>query len=128
MLESTVWILLAGFGAGQFVQRLGAPVLIGMIWISILLGPEGLNRISPEVLAHASELRKVAVMVILMRAGLGLDRDKLIQQGSIALRLGVLPAMCEAIAIAITAMLLFEFNWTTGLFLGCIVSAESLTA
>lgn len=125
MLESTIWILLAGFGAGQCVKRLGAPSLIGMILVGILLGPEGLNRISPGVLANASELRKFAVMVILMRAGLGLDRDKLIQQGSVALRLGFLPAMCEAIAIAVTAMLLFQFNWTTGLLLGCIISAES---
>lgn len=125
MLESTIWILLVGFGAGQFAKRLGAPGLIGMILVGILLGPEGLNRISPGVLANASELRKFAVMVILMRAGLGLDRDKLKQQGSVALRLGFLPAMCEAIAITVTAMLLFQFNWATGLLLGCIISAES---
>lgn len=125
MLESTIWIVLVGFGAGQLAKRLGAPGLIGMILVGILLGPEGLNRISPGVLANASELRKFAVMVILMRAGLGLDRDKLKQQGSVAVRLGFLPAMCEAIAITVTAMLLFQFDWTTGLLLGCIISAES---
>ena len=73
MLESTIWILLTGFVAGQLANRLGAPALIGMILVGILLGPEGLNRISPEVLANAGELRTLAVMVILMRAGLGLD-------------------------------------------------------
>lgn len=125
MLESIIWILLVGFGAGQLAQRMAAPALIGMILAGILLGPEGLNRISPAVLANAAELRTLAVMVILMRAGLGLDRDKLKQQGSVALRLGFLPAMCEAIAIAISARLLFQFDWTAGLLLGCIISAES---
>ena len=42
-----------------------------------------------------------------------------------ALRLGFLPAMCEAIAIAVSAMILFQFDWATGLLLGCIISAES---
>ena len=125
MLESTIWILLVGFGAGQFAKRLGAPGLMGMILVGILLGPEGLNRLSAGTLANAAELRKFAVMVILMRAGLGLDRDKLKQQGSVALRLGFLPAMGEAIAITVAAMVLFQFNWETGLLLGCIISAES---
>lgn len=125
MLESTIWILLVGFGAGQLAKRLGAPGLIGLILVGILLGPQGLNRISAGMLANAPELRQFAVMVILMRAGLGLDRDKLKQQGSVALRLGFLPAMCEAIAITVTAMVLFQFNWVTGLLLGCIISAES---
>ncbi|MGR3276232.1 cation:proton antiporter domain-containing protein [Acaryochloris marina NIES-2412] len=125
MLESTIWILLVGFGAGQLAKRLGAPGLIGMILVGFLLGPEGFNRISTGILAKAPELRQFAVMVILMRAGLGLDRDKLKQQGSVALRLGFLPAMCEAIAITVTAMVLFQFNWATGLLLGCIISAES---
>lgn len=125
MLESTIWILIVGFVAGQFAKRLGAPSLIGMILVGILLGPEGFSRISAGMLANASELRQFAVMVILMRAGLGLDRDKLKQQGGVALRLGFLPAMCEAIAITVTTMALFRFNWATGLLLGCIISAES---
>ncbi|WP_299411677.1 cation:proton antiporter [Acaryochloris sp. IP29b_bin.148] len=125
MLESTLWILLLGFGASQVAQRMAAPGLIGMILAGILLGPEGLNRISPAVLANAAELRTLAVVVILMRAGLGLDRDKLKQQGSVALRLGFLPALCEAIAIALSAKFLFQFDWITGLLLGCILSAES---
>jgi solute carrier family 9B (sodium/hydrogen exchanger), member 1/2 len=60
-----------------------------------------------------------------MKAGLGLDRAKLIQQGSVALRLGILPAACEALTIAVVAMGLFHFNFPTGLLLGLIVSAES---
>ena len=125
MLESAISILLMGFFCGQFARRLGAPPLIGMILGGIILGPELGNKITPNVLAIGDDLRTFAVMVILMRAGLGLDRDKLLQQGTVALRLGFLPAMTEAIAIAIAAIFLFEFDLTTGLLLGCVVGGES---
>ncbi len=125
MLESIIWILLMGFFVGQIARRLKAPALVGMVLVGILLGPQVGNVIEPEVLGAASALRTIAVMVILMKAGLGLDREKLAQQGSVALRLGFLPATCEAIAVAVAAMALFQFDFATGLLLGCIVGAES---
>ncbi|GAB4202543.1 MAG: cation:proton antiporter [Coleofasciculaceae cyanobacterium] len=125
MLESVIWILLMGFFVGQIARRLKAPALVGMVLVGIVLGPQVGNVISSEVLGAASALRTIAVMVILMKAGLGLDREKLSQQGTVALRLGFLPAACEAIAIAVAAMWLFEFDFLTGLLLGCIIGAES---
>ncbi|MCT7969110.1 cation:proton antiporter [Laspinema sp. D1] len=125
MLISTIWILGMGFFAGQFALRLGAPPLIGMILVGIILGPEVGNRLEPGILAAADDLRTLAVMIILMKAGLGLDRDKLAEQGTVALRLGILPAILEAGAIAIAAMFLFQFDLLTGLLLGCIIAAES---
>ncbi len=125
MLESVVWILLTGFFVGQIARRLGAPPLIGMILAGILLGSQVANVIHPDVLAAGDRLRTLAVMIILMKAGLGLDREKLAQQGTVALRLGFLPATTEAIAIALVAMLLFDFDFLTGLLLGCIIGAES---
>lgn len=125
MLLSFIAILALGFFGGQLSQRLGIPALVGMILVGIVLGPEWGNIIHPSVLAAAGALRTVAVMVILMKAGLGLDRQKLSQQGTVALRLGVLPAAGEAIAIAVVARLLFQFDWATGLLLGCIIGAES---
>lgn len=125
MLESIIWILLMGFFVGQIARRTKAPALVGMVLVGILLGPQLGNVISPEVLAAANSLRTIAVMVILMKAGLGLDREKLSQQGTVALRLGFLPAACEAIAIAVAAMWLLQFDFLTGLLLGCIIGAES---
>ncbi len=124
MLESMLWIILAGFCAGQIADRLNAPALVGMILAGILLGPEFSHRIDPQILPVAP-LRTIAIMIILMKAGLGLDRAKLIQQGTVALRLGILPATCEALTIAVVAMGLFHFNFPTGLLLGLIISAES---
>ncbi len=125
MLTSIIWILLLGFFCGQIARRLTAPPLIGMIIAGILLSPQVANLISPQVLNSADDLRTVAVMIILMKAGLGLDKEKLAQQGTVALRLGFLPATTEAIAIAIAAMFIFKFDFLTGLLLGCVIGAES---
>ena len=125
MLTSIIWILLAGFFVGQVARRLKAPPLVGMIVAGILLGPQVASVIGAETLGAADALRTVAVMVILMKAGLGLDREKLAQQGTVALRLGFLPGACEAIAIAITSIWLLNFDLPTGLLLGCIIGAES---
>lgn len=125
MLFSLILILLLGFCAGKIAGKIGAPPLIGMILVGVVLSPELTSAIDPAFLNLADDLRTIAVMVILMRAGLGLDRQKLVQQGSVALRLGFLPAMTEAIVIAIAAIFLFNFDWMTGLLLGCVVGAES---
>ncbi|XHX79571.1 MAG: cation:proton antiporter [Stenomitos frigidus ULC029] len=125
MLESLLWIVLLGFFVGQIARRLKAPALVGMIIVGVILGPQVGNVISPGVLDTANALRIIAVMVILMKAGLGLDREKLQQQGTVALRLGFLPAICEAIAIALAAIVIFRFDFSTGLLLGCIIGAES---
>lgn len=125
MLESIIWILLMGFFVGQIVRRLKGPGLVGMVLVGIILGPQVANVISPGVLAAADSLRTIAVMVILMKAGLGLDREKLAQQGTVALRLGFLPAACEAVVVALAAMWLFQLDFATGLLLGCIIGAES---
>lgn len=125
MLESIISIVLIGFFVGQISRRLKAPALVGMVLVGILLGPQLGNVISPVVLDAADSLRTIAVMVILMKAGLGLDREKLVQQGNVALRLGFLPAACEASIIAVAAMWLFQFNFLTGLLLGCMIGAES---
>jgi NhaP-type Na+/H+ or K+/H+ antiporter len=125
MLASVLWILLMGFFAGQIARRLGAPPLIGMILVGVILGPQAASVLSSEVLDSADSLRLVAVTIILMKAGLGLDREKLVQQSSVALRLGFLPAACEAIAITFATMAVFRFDFPTGLLLGCIIGAES---
>ena len=125
MLGSIIWILLAGFFGGQIARRLKAPPLVGMIAIGILLGPQVTNVLGTQTLAAADSLRTIAVMVILMKAGLGLDREKLAQQGTVALRLGLLPGTCEAVVIAIASIWLLNFDFPTGLLLGCIIGAES---
>ncbi|MFS8835908.1 cation:proton antiporter [Synechococcus sp. WC101] len=121
MLGSWLWILGMGFFVGQILGRLGMPPLVGMILVGILLQ----EVLSSELLAAAGDLRLVAVTIILMKAGLGLDREKLAQQGSVALRLGFLPAACEALAVALLSRWILGLDWATGLLLGCVIGAES---
>ncbi|MDJ0592367.1 MAG: cation:proton antiporter [Pleurocapsa sp. MO_226.B13] len=125
LLFSLILILLLGFIGGQIAGKLGAPPLLGMMLVGILLGPQVSNLVADGVLDLADEIRTLAVMVILMRAGLGLDGDKLARQSTVALRLGFLPALTEAVAITLISIWLFQFDWLTGLLLGCVISAES---
>ncbi len=125
MLAGILWVGLTGFFGGQLAKRLKLPALVGMILVGILLGPQAGGVLGPAVLASAGAFRTIAVMVILMKAGLGLDRDKLRQQSTVALRLGFLPGVCEAVVVAIASIVLFKFDLPTGLLLGCILGAES---
>lgn len=125
MLESVLWIILLGFFVSRVFSRVKIPALVGLVVVGIILGPQVSNVLASDVLNSAPSLRIIAVMVILMKAGLGLDREKLAQQGTVALRLGFLPATFEAIAIAFAAMLILKFDLPTGLLLGCIIGAES---
>ena len=125
MLKDIVWVLGLGFLAGEIAHRVKIPPLVGMILVGIVLGSQVSNLLSENILQSADSLRTIAVMVILMKAGLGLDRQKLSQQGTVALKLGFMPAICEAVVVAIVAHWLLDFNWATGLLLGCILGAES---
>lgn len=125
MLESVLWIILLGFFVSRVFSRVKIPALVGLVVVGIILGPQVSNVLASDVLNSAPSLRIIAVMVILMKAGLGLDREKLAQQGTVALRLGFLPATFEAIAITFAAMLILKFDLPTGLLLGCIIGAES---
>ncbi|MBF2056165.1 MAG: cation:proton antiporter [Cyanobacterium sp. T60_A2020_053] len=124
-LISIVLVLLGGFLAGQLVKKIKLPPLLGMILIGIIFGSQFTNILAPSLLDSADNFRTIAVMTILMKAGLGLDREKLKQQGSVALRLGFLPAIFEALVVMILAVILLDFSWVTGLLLGCILSPES---
>ena len=125
VLTSILVVIGLGFFGGQVAQRLGLPSLVGMVLVGVLVGPQGANWLSSEMLAAAGTVRVLAVMVILMKAGLGLDREKLAQQSTVALRLGFLPALGEALVVAVLAMVWLGFDWRTGLLLGCVLGAES---
>lgn len=125
MLISVLWILVLGFLGGEIARYFRAPPLIGMILVGIGIGPQMANLLSVDVLKIANELRTIAVVIILMKAGLSLDREKLAKQSTVALRLGFLPATGEVCIIAIAAMLIFDFDVFTGLLLGCVIGAES---
>ena len=118
-------ILLAGFSASRLASRVGLPGLVGMIGIGILIGPEFGDILSPAIYSLSTEIRLLALVVILLRAGLGLDKDKLLSQGSVALRLTIIPVLMEASILALSTRLLLGWEWLYCWILGWIVCAAS---
>lgn len=125
LLLGILLILLAGYAFGEIAYHLGLPKLIGMLLCGILIGPHVMD-ILPEVIHELSdEIRMLALLVILFKAGLGLDKNKIIAQGSVAIRLGFMPAVIEASVVAVATHYIFGWDWLTSWLLGWIICAAS---
>lgn len=96
-----------------------------MIAAGILLGPHGLDYVDGVVLRESSDLRLLALVVILLRAGLGLPRAMLNEVGGPAIRLGLIPSLCEATLVAAASAVGLGLGWRTGAWLGLILAAVS---
>ena len=81
MLLSIALIMLAGMGFSLLCRKIKLPGLFGMVIVGILLGPYVLNLIDPSVLAISAQLRKIALIIILARAGLTLNISDLKKMG-----------------------------------------------
>ena len=82
-----------------------------MLLCGILIGPHALNLISAELLMFSEEIRLFTLLLILFKAGLGLDREKITAEGSVAVRLAFIPALVEAGIVAVAARLLLGWGW-----------------
>ena len=98
MLTSLSLIILAGLAMGAVCAKLKLPKIIGMLATGIVLGPYVLNLLDPTILSVSAELRKIALIIILLKAGLSLDLDDLKKVGRPAILLSFVPASCEMIA------------------------------
>ena len=81
MLTSIAIILLFGLGMGWFFSKLRLPGLLGMILVGIIISPNALNLIDESILTISGDLRQIALVIILTRAGLSLDLSKLKKVG-----------------------------------------------
>lgn len=94
-------IIIFGLLFNKIFEKLKLPGLLGMLILGIIIGPYGLNYINKDVLAISSDLRKIALIVILLRAGLGIKRETLNQVGISALKMSCIPGLCEGFTILI---------------------------
>lgn len=125
MLVSLSLLLVLGLLAGKVVELWRLPGLLGMLLVGILLGPYVLDVLDPDLLQISQDLRSLALIVILLRAGLGLKRENLAQVGSAALRLSCIPCILEGTTVMVLARWLLSLTWPEAGMLGFIIAAVS---
>lgn len=125
MLTSLALIFLCGLLLGSIFQKIKLPPLLGMIITGIILGPHTLNLIDQSVLSISSDLRQIALIIILTRAGLNLDINSLKKVGRPAILMCFLPACFEIIGMVLLAPLLLGISILDALIMGTVVAAVS---
>lgn len=125
MLTSLALIFLCGLLLGSIFQKIKLPPLLGMIITGIILGPYALNLIDQSVLSISSDLRQIALIIILTRAGLNLDINSLKKVGRPAILMCFLPACFEIIGMVLLASPLLGISILDALIMGTVVAAVS---
>ena len=125
MILSIVLIVALGMLAGIFFDKLGLPGLLGMIAVGVIIGPHGLNMLAPTILENASEIRLMALVIILLRAGLGLEKELLRRVGGTAIKMSAIPCLLEGFTIMAVAHVLLDLPLAEAGMLGFIVAAVS---
>ncbi len=114
-----------GMSLGHICQKLKLPSLLGMLLTGIILGPYVLNLLDPNILAISGDLRKIALIIILTRAGLGLDLSALRKLGRPAILMCFVPATCELIGIVLLAPKLLGLTTLEAAIMGAVLAAVS---
>lgn len=125
MLLSIALILIMGMSTGWLCRKLKLPELLGMLLTGIVLGPFALNLISAEILNISTELRKIALIIILTRAGLGFDLSKLKTIGRPAIMMCFLPACFELVGTIVIAPQLLGVSVIEAAIMGSVLAAVS---
>lgn len=125
MLTSLAFIFLAGLALAAVCQRLGLPRIIGMLLTGIILGPYVLNLLSPEILAISSDLRQMALIIILIKAGLSLDTGDLKKVGRPAVLMSFVPASFEILAYYLLAPSFLGVSKIEAALMGSVMAAVS---
>lgn len=125
MLTSLSLILLLGFASGFLFEKIKIPKIIGMLFAGIILGPYVLDWFDPKILSISAELRKIALIIILLKAGFSLDLNDLKKVGRPAVLMSFVPASFEIIAYVIFAPWLLGISRIDAAVMGAVLSAVS---
>ena len=125
MIQSLAFILLLGLIMAEISKRLKLPRIVGMLFTGIVLGPFVLNLLDPKILSISAELRQIALLIILIKAGLSLDLKDLKKATRPALLLSFLPASFEILGYALLAPILLKISTIDALLMGAVLSAVS---
>ena len=125
MLLSIALILIMGMFTGWICRRLKLPSLLGMLLTGIILGPYALNLLDENLLEISAELRKIALIIILTRAGLGLDLSGLKKIGRPAVLMCFVPASFEIIGMMLVAPGVMGLTFLEAAIMGAVLAAVS---
>lgn len=125
MLLSIALILLTGLLLGGLFSKIKLPSLLGMIIVGIVLGPHALNLIDESILNISADLRQIALVIILTRAGLSLDISDLKRVGRPAILMCFVPACVEIIGTVLLAPLLLGISTLEAAIMGSVLAAVS---
>lgn len=125
MLFSIAMMLLCGMLFGWICKSLRLPSLLGMIVTGVILGPYMLNLIDASILNISSEIRRIALIIILMRAGLTLDVGDLKKVGRPAILMCFVPACFEILGMILIAPHIFSISILDAAIMGTVVAAVS---
>ena len=125
MLFSLTLIFLSGIVLGSIFNRLKLPQLLGMLLTGIILGPYLLNLLDPKILSISTDLRQIALIIILTRAGLNLDINDLKKVGRPAVLMCFVPATFEILGMIIFAPKFLGLGLLDSAILGTVIAAVS---
>lgn len=125
MLTSLALMLLLGLLLGSVFQKLRLPSLLGMLITGMILGPYALNLLDQKILSISSDLRQLALVIILTRAGLSLDLQDLKKVGRPAILMCFVPSFLEIIGVVLIAVRLLDMTTLEAAILGTVVVAVS---
>lgn len=125
MLFSLALIFLCGLLLGSIFKRFNLPSLLGMLLTGIILGPYALDLFTPTLLDISADLRQIALIVILTRAGLALNLDELKKVGRPAILMCFVPACLEILGVIIIAPILLNISILDAAIMGTVLAAVS---
>ena len=125
MALSLATIIILGLLQDKLFKRLGLPGLLGMLILGIIIGPYGIHIISDDMLRISSDLRRIALIIILLRAGLGIKKEMLNKVGISALKMSFIPGLLEGITIMFLASYFLGISKIESGMLAFIVAAVS---
>lgn len=125
MLINLTLVILTALVMNLMFTKYGLPGLLGIVTAGILLGPSVANLIAPNVLELLQELKTVALIVILIRAGLGIQKATLHKVGGPAIKMSFIPCILEGGIVMVAAYSLLQLPWVEAGMLGFILAAVS---
>ncbi len=125
MLLSISLILIVGMSMGWICQKIKLPSLLGMLAVGIILGPYMLHLLDSSILGISAELRKIALIIILTRAGLGLDISGLKKLGRPAVLMCFVPASFELVGMILLAPKFMGLSVLEAAIMGAVLAAVS---